>query len=74
MLSSFEPCGISQMLAISIGQPCLVHSVGGLSDTITDDLNGFSFTGGSLQNQAQNMDSRFKTGLELRHKKPEKWA
>ena len=55
MPSSFEPCGISQMLAMRAGQPCLVHSVGGLADTIEDGKNGFSFNGSSLHEQCQGM-------------------
>src|SRR6056300_946863 len=45
MPSSFEPCGISQMLAMRAGQPCLVHAVGGLLDTVTDGSDGFVFSG-----------------------------
>ena len=54
MPSSFEPCGISQMLAMRAGQPCLVHAVGGLNDTVQDGVTGFSFSGADSTEQAQN--------------------
>jgi len=53
MPSSFEPCGISQMLAMRAGQPCLVHAVGGLADTVEDGVTGFSFSGTTLHDQCQ---------------------
>lgn len=52
MPSSFEPCGISQMLAMRAGQPCLVHAVGGLKDTIEDGVTGYQFAGSTPQEQA----------------------
>lgn len=69
--SSFEPCGISQMLAMRAGQPCLVHHVGGLRDTIIDGVNGFAFTGENLQSQADSMISRFTQVLKTMNLK--KW-
>jgi starch synthase len=45
MPSAFEPCGISQMLAMRDGQPCVVHSIGGLKDTVQDGETGFAFSG-----------------------------
>ena len=48
MPSSFEPCGISQMLAMKDGQPCLAHAVGGLRDTIADERDGFLFEADSI--------------------------
>ncbi|MFI5251396.1 MAG: glycogen synthase [Bacteroidota bacterium] len=54
MPSLFEPCGISQMVAMREGQPCVVHEVGGLKDTVKDMVNGFSFRGESLTDTAEN--------------------
>ncbi len=73
MPSSFEPCGISQMLAMRAGQPCLVHEVGGLRDTVQNNVNGFSFSGESLEEQAENMIARLADVVGLAANNPEKW-
>lgn len=73
MPSSFEPCGISQMLAMRAGQPCLVHGVGGLKDTINHLETGFSFTGNSLETQCEGLIDCFSDALNLRAHKPKQW-
>ncbi|MFN2288143.1 MAG: glycogen synthase [Chromatocurvus sp.] len=60
MPSTFEPCGISQMLAMRSGQPCLVNAVGGLVDTVTDGKTGFIFAGDAETPAAQALLKRFK--------------
>jgi starch synthase len=73
MPSSFEPCGISQMLAMRSGQPCVVHGVGGLRDTVKHNETGFVFSGESLTAQASNFARTVKTALELRATAPDHW-
>src|SRR5690606_12210065 len=55
MPSLFEPCGISQMLAMRNGNPCLVHHTGGLKDTVDHMVSGFSFDGDSYDGKLKNM-------------------
>jgi len=73
MPSSFEPCGISQMLALRAGQPCLVHSVGGLKDTIKHLENGFCFNGTSIMEQQDNLIEVFKLALDIYSSQPKRW-
>lgn len=72
MPSSFEPCGISQMLAMRAGQPCLVHAVGGLADTVEDEVTGFAFKGNSLDAQSKGLLDSTKRAFEM-FNKPAKW-
>ncbi|MCE9685201.1 glycogen synthase [Shewanella sp. AS16] len=63
MPSSFEPCGISQMLAMRAGQVCLVHGVGGLKDTVTDGETGLVFNGRDLREQGQELLGKLEQAL-----------
>jgi len=73
MPSSFEPCGISQMLAMRGGQPCVVHGVGGLRDTVEDGIKGFVFDGHSSTAQADDFVATTKRALDLRSGNPARW-
>lgn len=65
MPSSFEPCGIGQMLAMRDGQPCLVNRTGGLRDTVQPGVNGFGFEGATLHEQIDNMTAALANALDL---------
>lgn len=64
MPSSFEPCGISQMLAMRAGQPCVVHAVGGLKDTV-DPTCGFLFDGAGPVQQARSFVAAVRRAITL---------
>lgn len=69
MPSSYEPCGISQMLAMRAGQPCVVHAVGGLRDTVDADT-GFPFGGATRAEQARRFVEAVDAALEMRARDP----
>ena len=65
MPSLFEPCGISQMLAMRNGHPCLVHHTGGLKDTVEHMKTGFSFDGETYEDKVKNMVDSFDVILDI---------
>lgn len=73
MPSSFEPCGISQMLAMRATQPCVVHGVGGLKDTVQNNRSGFVFGGQTPQQQAKNFVAAVKRALAIKTDKNDEW-
>ena len=73
MPSSFEPCGISQMVAMKNGQPCVVHAVGGLRDTVEHGVTGFVFGGETMLDKASNFVATTASALNMRASKPREW-
>jgi starch synthase len=73
MPSSFEPCGISQMMAMRERQPCVVHAVGGLKDTVRDGVTGFTFSAASPAGQSDGFVAAVGRALELFFASPSAW-
>lgn len=74
MPSKFEPCGISQLLALRYGSIPVVRETGGLNDTVkaynefTGEGNGFTFT----HYNAHDMLYTIRRAVQFYHQ-PEHW-
>ncbi|RJQ63309.1 MAG: glycogen synthase [Desulfobacteraceae bacterium] len=73
MPSSFEPCGIGQMLAMRDGQVCVVHAVGGLKDTVRHGSTGFVFGGYTLTAQVDQLISAVRNAASLKAQNDPLW-
>ncbi len=63
--SLFEPCGLTQMIALRYGTLPLVRMTGGLADTIKNEINGFTFE--------TELTPTLAKAIETWYEKPEKW-
>ena len=61
MPSRYEPCGISQMIAMRYGSVPLVRAVGGLHDTVTDSETGFVF----VDQKVKSFNDTLRRALQL---------
>lgn len=75
MPSQFEPCGLSQMIAMRYGTVPVVRETGGLRDTVlsynefSGEGNGFTF----FNYNAHDMLHTIQRGIEYYHDQPEVW-
>lgn len=75
MPSQFEPCGLSQLIALRYGTVPIVRETGGLRDTVlsyneyTDEGNGFSF----FNYNAHDMLHTVERALEYYHHHKDVW-
>ena len=76
MPSRFEPCGLSQMIAMRYGTLPIVRETGGLKDTVkpynqyTGEGNGFSFA----NYNAHEMKATVERAVNIYRYEPEVWT
>jgi starch synthase len=61
------------MLAMRAAQPCVVHGVGGLCDTVEHDRTGFVFSGNAPREQATEFVATVEQALALKVNDTDRW-
>jgi starch synthase len=69
MPSRYEPCGLSQMIALRYGCVPVVSPVGGLQDTVVDGETGFVAPRPTVGRLARTIDRALET-----FQKPQRWS
>ncbi len=67
--SKFEPCGLTQMIAMRYGTIPIVRKTGGLADTVTDGKTGFVFK----EYNESALLAKMKEAIALWNTNPNKW-
>lgn len=68
MPSRYEPCGLTQMIAMRYGCIPVVHATGGLKDTVEEGQTGFLFEGAD----SQSLSVVLRRALRM-YSMPSKW-
>lgn len=68
--SKFEPCGLTQMIAMRYGTIPLVRQTGGLADSVEDGKTGFVFK----QYNETALLGKLKEAITLWNSDPKKWS
>jgi starch synthase len=74
MPSDFEPCGISQMIAMRYGCLPLVHDIGGLHDTVQHLQTGFKYTGRNRKEARNNLLKTLDLALKYYSRNLPEWT
>jgi starch synthase len=74
MPSRYEPCGLSQMIAMHYGCVPIARATGGLSDTIKDPAKSDDCTGFLFKKAASSaLANAIRRALKLYRRQPKRW-
>jgi starch synthase len=74
MPSSFEPGGLSNKEAMRAFQPCIVHAVGGLKDSVRHGIDGLAFSGDDPRSQADAFVAACRQAIRMVLHDRARWA